>query len=137
MKLLLKCKQVNWRSLLSLPNVKAHHEEMYLHCLFAGLTHAYEGLRQTKNKGQRQPRLYLQRQRGPCFSGDGQLVGLRTILTCVLELHIISVDGVLHAVGHHFQLHDLLADPHVRLGDVNIHLRVVDLASQPIAHHLW
>lgn len=56
--------------------------------------------------------------------------------TGILEVHIIAAVGATKPVGHDLQLHDLLADGHVGLGDVYLHLGVVDLIGQAIAHHL-
>lgn len=37
----------------------------------------------------------------------------------------------------HPQLHDQLPDPHIWPGNVHFHLRIVDLAHQPIASNIW
>lgn len=57
-------------------------------------------------------------------------------LTGILEVHVVAVEGVPQPVGHDLQLHDLLADSHVWLGDVDFHLWVIDLAGQAVTHHL-
>lgn len=59
------------------------------------------------------------------------------LLTGVLEVHILAVESVLQAVRHDLQLHYLLAYRHVWLGDVDFHLRVVDLTGQAVTHHFW
>lgn len=58
-------------------------------------------------------------------------------LTCILEVHVVAVQRVPQPVAHDFELHDLLTDGHVRLRDVEFHLRVIDLVGQTITHHLW
>lgn len=57
-------------------------------------------------------------------------------LTGVLEVRVLAVVGAAQPVGRDLQLHDLLADGHVGLGDVHLHLGVVDLVGQAVAHHL-
>lgn len=57
-------------------------------------------------------------------------------LTGILEVHVIAAVGATQPVGHDLQPHDLLAGGHVGLGDVHLHLGVVDLVSQAITHHL-
>ncbi len=60
-----------------------------------------------------------------------------SILTGVLEVHIISIDGVLQSVDHYLELHDLFAYSHVWFGNVNLHLRIIDLTGQPVSHQSW
>lgn len=57
-------------------------------------------------------------------------------LTRILEVHVVPIQSILQPVAHDFELHDLLADIHVRFGDVELHFRVVDLIGQAVAHHL-
>lgn len=54
----------------------------------------------------------------------------------VYEVHVLACLSLLQFVGGHPQLHNQLPGPHVRPGDVHLHLRVVDLAHQSIAGHL-
>jgi len=56
--------------------------------------------------------------------------------TRVLEVHVVAVQRVFQPVAHDFELHDLLPDGHVRLRDVELHFRVVDLIGQAVTHHL-
>lgn len=58
-------------------------------------------------------------------------------LTCILEVHVVAFQGVPQPVAHDFELHDLLSDSHVWLGDVELNLWVVDLIGQTVSHHLW
>lgn len=60
-----------------------------------------------------------------------------SVLTGVLEVHVIAIESILQTVRHDLQLHYLLSYCHVRLGDVNFHFRVVYLACEAIANHLW
>lgn len=57
-------------------------------------------------------------------------------LTRVLKIHVITIKGVFQAIRNDLQLHDLLPYRHVRLGDVNVHLRIIDLIGQTISHEL-
>ena len=54
----------------------------------------------------------------------------------VHEVHVLSALSVSQLVGHHPQLHDQLSGPHIRPGDVHLHLGVVDLAHQPVTCHV-
>lgn len=58
-------------------------------------------------------------------------------LTRILEVHVVAVQRIPQPVAHDFELHDLLTDGHVRLGDVELDLRVIDLVGQTVTHHLW
>lgn len=57
--------------------------------------------------------------------------------TCILEIHIVAVQGTFQPVAHDLQLHDLLSDGHVWLRDVKLNLGIVDLIGQAVTHHLW
>lgn len=59
-----------------------------------------------------------------------------TVTLTVHEVHVLARLRVLQFVGSHPQLHDQLPGPHVRPGDVHLHLGVVDLAHQTIARHI-
>lgn len=47
--------------------------------------------------------------------------------TCILEIHIVAIQGTFQPVAHDLQLHDLLSDGHVWLRDVKLNLGIVDL----------
>lgn len=57
--------------------------------------------------------------------------------TCILEIHIVAIQGTFQPVAHDLQLHDLLSDGHVWLRDVKLNLGIVDLIGQAVTHHLW
>lgn len=61
-----------------------------------------------------------------------------TVLTLTVhEIHILATHGVPQFIGHHPQFHNQLPGSHVWTGYVHLHLRVVDLAHQTIACHIW
>ena len=65
---------------------------------------------------------------------------LGTICVKVLTVHEVCVLSGLRVsqfVGGHPQLTDQLSGPDVWSGNVHLHLRVVDLAHQPVSRHLW
>lgn len=47
--------------------------------------------------------------------------------TCVLEIHVVAIQCAFQPVAHDLQLHYLLPDGHVWLGDVKLNLWIVDL----------
>lgn len=75
--------------------------------------------------------IYIWRVTGNACLGYTQIYRLT-----VHEIHVLSTLSVSQFVGHHPQLHDQLSGPHIRPGNVHFHLRVVDLANQPIARHI-
>lgn len=57
--------------------------------------------------------------------------------TCVLKVHIMAVQSIFEPVRHDLKLHYLLAYCNVGFGDVDFHLRVVDLIGQAISDYFW
>lgn len=55
--------------------------------------------------------------------------------TDVNEVNVVPTVCILQLVGHHPQSHDLPANHHVRLGNIDFHLWVIHLTCQAVSSH--